>query len=91
MKEEGQRWALDTDSKSMIYFRTNSYQFAYVDVTMSGRNNTLVLRFFGSKKPSVALYFTIVEKTPALESGSFKGQFTDENDALKDVSISLVL
>ena len=35
LQEDGERWALDTDAHSMLFFRTDSYHFAFVDVTMA--------------------------------------------------------
>ena len=48
----------------MIFYRTQSHAYNFVEVTMAGGGLGIVLRFYGSdaSKAPVAVYFSLVKK-----------------------------
>ena len=63
--KSGKRWAISSDLDSIIFFRTQSHSYAFIEATMAEK--AFVLRFYGSHsgKIPVAIYFKMIEKQAA--------------------------
>ena len=75
----------------MLFFRTQSHTFAFVEAIFARTDKIVVLRFFcgDTEKVPVALYFNIVEKQPVLPSGVLNGHFVNKDDSLVRLNLKL--
>lgn len=87
----GKRWALFTDPDSMLFYRTQSYKFQFVEATLAGKDTGFVLRLYGgaSTRPPVALYFKLVKIQPVMHSGVLSGHFIKKDDTLVRLNLQL--